>query len=105
MENGICSKHFLKSFSPHTIIKEECTPIYRRRDNNVYFEKNGHLFSNAHVIPHNLPLTIKYQAHLNVEKCYSPDLVKYIFKYLCKGDNRQMISINAENTHCSTDLH
>lgn len=105
MRDGICSKHFPKSFSTHTIINDDGTPIYRRRDNGVYFEKNGHLFSNAHVVPHNFFLLIKYQAHLNVEKCYSPDLVKYLFKYLCKGEDRQFISINAHNTYDSSTIH
>lgn len=97
MRNDICSKHYPKTFTSHTIIEEDGTPLYRRRDNGVYFEKNGHLFNNSHVIPHNLSLTVKYQAHLNVEK--------YLFKYLCKGEDRQLISINVDNTHVSTGIH
>lgn len=37
-------------------------------------------------MPHNLYLTVKYDAHINVEVCNTIGAVKYIFKYVYKGN-------------------
>ena len=43
-------------------------PSYRRRDNNVTFlGACGNTIDNRRVVPHNLWLATKYNAHINVE--------------------------------------
>lgn len=37
------------------------------------------------MVPHNLELLKKYQAHINVEWCNKTIFVKYLFKYVTKG--------------------
>lgn len=40
---------------------------------------------NRWVVPHNLHLLKKYQAHINLEVCNKGHLLKYLFKYVTKG--------------------
>ena len=43
-------------------------PSYCRRDNNVtYVDARGNTIDNRWVVPHNLWLAIKYNAHINVK--------------------------------------
>jgi hypothetical protein len=40
------------------------------------------------VVPYNPSLTLKYDAHINVEVCSSMRACKYFFKYVHKGSDR-----------------
>ena len=87
-------------------------PSYRRRDNNVTsVDARGNTINNRWVVPHNLWLATKYNAHINVEVrirfilsfplpyteqlnttllqifqvCSTIHAVKYLFKYVYKG--------------------
>ena len=46
---------------------------------------------NRYVVPHNIALCIKYNAHINVEVCASIKAVKYVYKYVYKGHDRVML--------------
>ena len=67
-------------------------PIYRRRNNQLFvLKKVGRqdiLLDNRHVVPHNKALLLKYQSHINVEVCSNVKAIKYIYKYIFKGDDR-----------------
>jgi hypothetical protein len=67
MENGICTKGYPKQFYPETIASENGNVEYRRRNDGVSVEKNHVQLDNRWVVPHNLYLCTKYNAHLNVE--------------------------------------
>lgn len=43
---------------------------------------------NRWIVSHNLYLTAKYNAHINVEICNQVNYVKYIYKYIYKGHDR-----------------
>ncbi|XP_043221667.1 uncharacterized protein LOC122381498 [Amphibalanus amphitrite] len=95
MKDGQCSKRFPKPLSHETIWQEDRTyPQYRRRgpeDGGQQAEHNGRLVTNQWVVPYNPLLSLRYECHINVEVCSSVDGVKYIFMYIYKGSDRQMV--------------
>ncbi|XP_073041919.1 uncharacterized protein [Primulina eburnea] len=77
MSDGRCTKNFPKKFVEVTSIDEDGYLVYRRRDNERTFLKNGVNLDNSFVVPHNRYLLIK-DAHINVEWCNQS-----LFKYIC----------------------
>lgn len=67
VKKGKCSKWYPKQFHDETTVDADGFPRYRRRDNGRFIVKHGVKLDNRFVVPHNLPLLKKYQAHLNVE--------------------------------------
>ncbi|CAA0830875.1 Unknown protein, partial [Striga hermonthica] len=88
MVNGKCSKRFPKKFVDSTTCDEDGYPRYKRRDDGKYIEKNGVVLNNGYVVPHNRRLLMKYGAHVNVEWCNQSRSIKYLFKYVNKGNDR-----------------
>uniref|UniRef100_A0A2N9EYQ4 ATP-dependent DNA helicase n=1 Tax=Fagus sylvatica TaxID=28930 RepID=A0A2N9EYQ4_FAGSY len=80
MVDNKCMKHFPKKVYNDTVIDEDGYPIYRRRDDGKMVEKNGVLLDNRFVVPYNIDLLVKYQAHINVEWCNRSKSIKYLFK-------------------------
>ncbi|XP_019163618.1 PREDICTED: uncharacterized protein LOC109159959 [Ipomoea nil] len=88
MVNGRCSKHFPKRFVECSSLDEDGYPIYRRHDDGMTVTKNGMQLDNRYVVPHNRALLLKYRAHMNVEWCNQSRSIKYLFKYVNKGNDR-----------------
>ena len=96
MKDGKCSKRFPKSFQDHTKFDEDGFPIYRRRDTKVKAHKGNVDLDNRWVVPHNLKILKKFQAHINVEACNQSYLIKYLFKYCHKGADAARLGIAAD---------
>jgi hypothetical protein len=72
VKTGICSKRYPKDYCEHTKACEDGYPIYRRRQNGrIFLTKSGFQLDNRWVVPYNRVLTMKYNAHINVEHCAS----------------------------------
>ncbi|KAJ4753717.1 hypothetical protein LUZ62_088122 [Rhynchospora pubera] len=105
MENGKCKKYFPKDFAEHTLLTHDEFVQYRRRNHGITVEKNGSILDNRHVVPHNIKMLLKYDAHINVERCHSSSMVKYLFKYISKGHDRAMVAIQRSTDAPSTSSH
>ena len=95
MLDGRCSKRFPKPLAAVTDWREDRVyPEYRRRgpdDGGQVVEHRGRQLNNQWVVPYNPLLSLRYHCHINVEVCSSVDGVKYIFMYVYKGGDRQMV--------------
>ncbi|XP_026459022.1 uncharacterized protein LOC113359644 [Papaver somniferum] len=84
-----CSKKYPKKFCDKTSVDEKGSPVYRHQQTNCGVEKEGIKLDNRWVVPHNLDLLVRYDAHINVEVCNCRGVsIKYLFKYLHKGSDR-----------------
>ncbi len=95
-----CSKDFPREFEERTRLAQNGYPKYRRRTpeeggNTHTLNVKGEEFKvdNSWVVPYNAVLSLRYNAHLNVEVVTSIECVKYICKYTCKGSDRVVITL------------
>lgn len=85
MSEGKCTKFYPKDFCEETTILENGFTQYARPNNGRTASKNGIDVDNRFVVPHNVDLVVKYQAHINIEKVNHDGMHKYLFKYVTKG--------------------
>lgn len=52
---------------------------------------------NTWVVPYNPYLLTRYNCHLNVEICSTSKVVKYLYKYIYKGHDREAVSIEKDD--------
>jgi hypothetical protein len=94
MEEGKCKKQYPRKFESETVMDVNGYPIYWRRDIGHTVLVHGIELDNRWVVPHNVYLSTKYDAHINVEVCNNIHVVKYLFKYVYKGHDRATIEIS-----------
>ncbi|GKC54331.1 ATP-dependent DNA helicase RRM3-like protein [Tanacetum coccineum] len=99
MKKKIYSKKFPKDYTEKTYINDNGYAIYKRPNNNKTVVKNGIYLDNRYVMPYNPLLMKKFQAHINVEWCNQSGAIKYIFKYINKGQERVTIAFEKEKTN------
>lgn len=103
-ETETCSKNYPKPFSDVTDMRPSGFPIYRRRNNksdcHTYLRKsNGKVYNidNSMIVPYNPHLLKCFDCHINVEYCASVMSIKYIYKYIHKGNDRAKIVVTDGN--------
>ncbi|GMG25363.1 unnamed protein product [Ambrosiozyma monospora] len=94
-----CSKHFPKPYSTETAVNPDSYALPRRRNAAA-----GGDDRNSLVVPYNPYLSRLFDCHLNVEVCFGIKAVKYIHKYLHKGQDRCWVDVNAQNDEIQAHL-
>lgn len=113
--DGKCSKGFPREFREDTIVNENGGVLYRRRRNlpgqtitdphlrRQNTEAQG--IDNRWVVPYNPYLLLKFNSHINVEAVASVNSVKYLYKYLFKGQDRILAQITNADSRSNVDVH
>ena len=100
MENGKCTKGFPKPFVQQTKIDPESNyATYQRRSpeqGGRKFKHNGKEINNSWVVPFNAHLSKRFTCHINVECCISEKCVKYLCKYVNKGNDRAAAAVEIQ---------
>ncbi|CAH1412021.1 unnamed protein product [Lactuca virosa] len=91
-----CRFRYPRRFNETTTHGKDAYPIYRRRDNGIVVNKQGIMMDNRWVVPYNPKLLMMFNCHLNVEVCSSITSLKYIFKYIYKVHDKQVIHIDPD---------
>ncbi|GBP76086.1 hypothetical protein EVAR_46954_1 [Eumeta japonica] len=105
MDNGKSTKIFPKSCINDTITDIDGYPLYRRRDTDHGGQSHQSRMSNGTtvdidnhwVVPYSPLLCKIYKAHINIELCSSVKSIKYICKYVHKGSDMAVFSVQNVN--------
>jgi hypothetical protein len=76
-------------------------PIYQRRDTGRIVLVHGIELDNRWVVPHNVYLSTKYDAHINVEVCNNIRAVKYLLEYVYKGHDCAIVKISHQSDNAT----
>jgi len=76
-------------------------PIYRHKDTGHTLLVHGIKLDNRWVVLHNVYLSTKYDAHINVEVCNNIRAIKYLFKYIYKGHDRATVEISRQSDNAT----
>nr|XP_043639169.1 uncharacterized protein LOC122610240 [Erigeron canadensis] len=91
-----CRWHYPRQFNEHTIQGDDSYPLYRRRKNGINVTVGKHNVDNRWVVPYNPRLLMMFNCHMNVEICSSIKSVKYAFKYVYKGHDKQFVHVDPD---------
>jgi hypothetical protein len=105
MDGNKCTKKYPKKFIQKTVECEDGYPMYRRRQDGKTVTVKNFKLDNTWVVPHNLYLATKYNAHINVEICSSISAVKYLYKYVYKGHDRAAYIVTVNNGSITDPSH
>jgi hypothetical protein len=94
MEDGKCKKQYPRKFQSETVTNVNEYPIYRRKDTRHTVLVHGVELDNRWVVPYNVYLLTKYDAHINVKVCNNIRAIKYLFKYVYKIHDCATIEIS-----------
>jgi hypothetical protein len=133
-QNGKCTKRFPRPWCSQTHTPNDGGYVeYRRRQDGRWYTRGSKLrethtasgtdthpdfvsgtdggscsdppLDKRHVVPYNALLLQKYQCHVNVELCSSIKSVKYVYKYVYKGQTGMTLSYYLEvDGKCVTPL-
>jgi hypothetical protein len=96
MEEGKCKNIYPRKFQSGTVTDVNGYPIYQCRDMGHTVVVHGIELDNRWVVLHNVYLSTKYDAHINIEVCNNICAIKYLFKYVYKGHDRATVEISRQ---------
>ncbi|XP_024965951.1 uncharacterized protein LOC112506160 [Cynara cardunculus var. scolymus] len=93
-ESKISRFRYPRQFNDKTSQAENSYPLYRRRNIGRDVNVRGNTLDNRWIVPYNPKLLMMFNCHINVEACSSITSVKYLFKYIYKGHDKQIMHID-----------
>lgn len=87
-------KKIPKLFLPDTTLPIDGNPQYKRRNDIRFVMCRGTAMDNRFVVPYSPYLTRMFRAHVNLEVCALPHVIKYVHKYVYKGSDRARIRLS-----------
>ena len=98
MENGCCTKFFLKPFQDQTSMNVDVDgyPLYWCHDDGRAYDVWGQMVDNSMIVPYIPYLLAKYDCHINAECVATLKSIKYPFKYIHKGGGRACLEYNVD---------
>nr|XP_009775438.1 PREDICTED: uncharacterized protein LOC104225359 [Nicotiana sylvestris] len=100
---GSCKFKYPKMFADQTSKGNDSYPIYRRRNTGEVVKVRGHDLDNSWVVSYNPYLFGKFNCHINVEVCSDIKVVKYLYKYICKGHDKIAFSVQNNDANIEID--
>jgi hypothetical protein len=94
-------KKYPCKFQSETATDVNGYPIYRRRDTRHTVLVHGIQLDNRWVVPHNVYLSTKYDAYINVKVYNNICVVKYLFKYIYKGHDHATVEISCHSDNAT----
>ena len=99
-----CSKKYPRQLLQDTISGIDGYPLYRRRSTDdggqsiiLKVRNNDIDVDNRWIVPYSPLLSKTFKAHINVEYCNSVKSIKYICKYVTKGSDMAVFSLQNPN--------
>lgn len=97
MENGRCTKGFLKNFSPFTTMDGDGFPQYFRPDDGRTYLVGRTPVDNRWLVPYPPYFLARYDCHVNAECAVTLGTFKYLFKYTHKGGGMASLEVEPNN--------
>ncbi|XP_025678366.1 uncharacterized protein [Arachis hypogaea] len=88
MVNGKWYKFYPMPFRQKIAIDNAGFPKYKQSDNGRSTSKRNVDLDNRFIVPYNATLLLKYGCHINVEFTCQTSAIKYLLKYVHKGNDR-----------------
>ncbi|XP_009792184.2 uncharacterized protein [Nicotiana sylvestris] len=98
MKKDHCKFKYPKELAEYTAKGKNSYPIYRSRQIEIPVEVRGYNIDN-----YNPFLLKKFNCHINVEICSDIKVVKYLYKYICKGHDKIAFFVHGDNTNVHID--
>lgn len=89
-----CRFHYPKNFADTTTLNEDGIPSYARPNNGRVAQKGEYTLDNRSVVPYNPRLTLTFDCHINVERCFDMKSIKYLYKYIYKGPDKIELKVS-----------
>ncbi|XP_070025843.1 uncharacterized protein [Nicotiana sylvestris] len=101
--HGSAKFNYPKKFAEHTSKGSDSYSIYKRRNTGEVVKVREQYLDNSWVVPYNPFLLGKFNCHINVEVCSDIKVVKYLYKYICKGHDKIAFYVHDNESHKEID--
>ncbi|XP_059308268.1 uncharacterized protein LOC132059626 isoform X1 [Lycium ferocissimum] len=102
-KKGYCKFSYPKQFADQTLKGKDACSIYKRRNTGKMVKIREKPLDNSWVVPYNPFLLGKFNCHMNVEVCSDIKVVKYLYKYICKGHDKIAFAVNNNDVNVEID--